>query len=114
MPAGGPVSVRRQCIYAAIPVLDIYSAYHIRKLRRYLLVILCTVLIPQVAVEFALFDSMLEIQEAYTAFLYPESEHSVQSIYVMLWTAGSIAWSVVLIRRWSMKWNAGRPWDHHS
>ncbi len=114
MPAKGSVNVRRQCIYAAIPVLDIYSAYHIKKLRRYLLVILCTVVIPQVAVEFALFDNMLEIQEAFTAFLYPGSENFVQSVYVMLWTAGGIAWSVVLIRRWSMRWNAGRPWDHHA
>lgn len=114
MPARGPVSVRKQCIYAAIPVLDIYSAYHIKKLRRYLLVILCTVLIPQVAIELALFGDMLEIQEAFTAFLYPGSENFVQSIYVMLWTAGSIAWSVVLIRRWSMRWNAGSAWDHHA
>ena len=114
MPARGPVSITRQCIYAAIPFLDIYSAYHIKKLRRYLLVILCTVLIPQAAVEFALFDSMLEIQEAFTAFLYPESENFVQSVYVMLWTAGSIAWSVVLIRRWSMRWNADSPWERHA
>ena len=103
------MSIRRQCTYAAIPFLDIYSAYHIRKLRRYLLVILCTVMIPQVAIEFALFDSMLEIQEAYTAFLYPESEYFVQSAYVMLWTAGSIAWSVVLIRRWSIRSASARP-----
>lgn len=114
MPAGGPVSIRRQCICAAIPVLDMYSAYHIKKLRRYLLVILCTVLIPQTAVEFALFGSMLEIQEAFTAFLHPESENFVQSVYVMLWTAGGITWSVVLIRRWSMQWNAGRPWERHA
>ena len=114
MPAEGSVSVRRQCIYAAIPVLDIYSAYHIKKLRRYLLVMLCTILIPQAAIEFALFDGMLGIPEAYTAFLYAESEHFAQSAYVMLWTAGGIAWSVVLIRRWSIRWNAGMSWDVHA
>ncbi|MCE2498830.1 MAG: hypothetical protein J4F28_07590 [Nitrosopumilaceae archaeon] len=75
---------------------------------------LCTVLIPQAAIELALFGSMLEIPEAYTAFLYPESGHSAQSAYVVLWTAGSIAWSVVLIRRWSIRWNAGMPWDLHT
>jgi len=114
MPAGGPVSVRRQCVYAAIPFLDLYSAYHIRKLRWYLLVMLCTVLIPQTAIEFALFDSMLDIPEAYTAFLDPESEHFAQSVYVVLWTAGSIAGSVVLIRWWSIRWNAGMSWNRRS
>lgn len=114
MPAGGPVSVRRQCAYAAIPFLDLYSAYHIRKLRWYLLVMLCTVLIPQTAIEFALFNGMLDIPEAYTAVLDPESEHFAQSVYVVLWTAGSIAWSVVLIRWWSIRWNAGMSWNRRS
>ena len=111
MPARGPVSVKRQCIYAFIPFLDLYSAYHIRKLRMYLLIMICAIVIPQTVAEFALFGDVLEIQDAFTAFLHPESEHFEQSVHVMLWTVGGIALSVALIGRWSIRWNAGRQWD---
>ena len=110
MPADGPVSVRRQCVYAAVPILDMYSAYHIGKLRMYLLVVICTIMIPQVAIEYVLFDSIVGIEDAYTAFLQPGSAYFGHSVYVMIWTAAGIAWSVVLIRHWSMRWNAGAAW----
>lgn len=40
MPAKGKVSLTRQTIYCFIPILDIYAAYQIKKLRWYLLIIL--------------------------------------------------------------------------
>ena len=107
MPASGLVSVKRQCVYAAIPCLDMYSAYHIKKLRQYLLVILCTIMIPQIAIELMLFGNMASIQDAYTGFLYPESEYFYPSVYVMLWLVVGITWSITLIRYWSIRWNVG-------
>jgi len=40
VPAHGKVSLTRQTIYCFIPIMDIYAAYHIKKLRLYLVIIL--------------------------------------------------------------------------
>ena len=40
MPAKGKVSLTRQTIYCFIPIMDMYAAYYIKKLRLYLLIFL--------------------------------------------------------------------------
>ena len=40
MPSNGPVSLTRQTIYCFIPIMDMYAAYHIKKLRWYLLIMI--------------------------------------------------------------------------
>ena len=110
MPADGPVNVTKQSIYAAIPFFDMYSAYHIKKLRLYLLVIFAAVVVPQIVAEMALFGGMLEIPWAFVAFLHAESEDFEQGVYIISWTVGGIALSVALIRHWSGQWN--KNWVH--
>ncbi len=108
MPADGYVNVTKQCICAAIPILDMYSAYHIKKLRRYLLYVILLIAIPQSVIEFVVFGGPGDIQYAYTAFLNPESVMFFQSLYIVLWTIGGIVFSVMIIRYWSIEWNYKR------
>lgn len=105
MPADGPVSLTKQSIYAAIPILDMYAAYHIKKLRKYILVVILVIVIPQVAIEFALFGDMLEAFDAYTIILEPNSDDFYQSVYIILWLPISIAFAIIIIRHWSKEWN---------
>ena len=105
MPADGHVNVTKQSIYAAIPFLDLYSAYHIKKLRRYLLYTILIIVIPQTAIEFIIFEDFLDMQYAYTAFLNPESTTYFQSWYVILWIPIGMIFSIMIIRYWSIEWN---------
>lgn len=106
MPANGPVNVTRQSIYAAIPILDIYAAYHIKKLRRYLLLVILVIVIPQSAMEFAVFGEMLDVFEPYAIVVDPKSDKFYQAIYVILWIPAGVAFAVIIIRRWSIEWNS--------
>ena len=108
MPAEEQVSITRQSIYATIPVLDIYSAYHIMKLRRYLLVMVLAIVVPQAATEMLFFDGMIDFLVLFTSLLDRGAEHHMQAVYVIMWTAAGIALSVHLIRRWSRQWNEQR------
>lgn len=105
MPANGPVNVTKQCICAAIPILDIYAAYHIKKLRRYLLLVVLVIAIPQIAMEFALFGGMMDIFEPYMVVFDPKSDKFYQAVYVILWIPVGVAFAVIIIRRWSIEWN---------
>ncbi len=105
MPADGPVNVTRQSIYAAIPILDMYSAYHIKRLRVYLALMILAIVIPQTVIEIAVFGSFLDIGDTFAVLLHPESEKFHQGTYVVSWMVLGIALSVYLIRRWSMQWN---------
>ena len=105
MPATGRVNITRQSIYAAIPILDIYSAYHIKKLRRYLVIVILVIVVPQTAIELALFDGMIQPDDVFVAIMDQRSELHAQGVYVVLWIAAGIALSIYLIRRWSEQWN---------
>ena len=105
MPAMGHVNITKQSIYAAIPILDMYSAYHIKKLRLYLAIMVLVIVVPQSAIEIVLFDNMIMIDEVFAALLDQKSEHYTQGVYVVLWMAAGIILSIYLIRRWSTQWN---------
>lgn len=114
MPASGKVSLLRQTIYCFIPIMDIYAAYHIKKLRWYLLIMIC------VGVSMSLISSvvnpmadtrdeeklLLDNQEINWEYAMwgenPEGAILTAIIYqAILW-----ALAVYLIRRWSKQWNA--------
>ena len=46
MPAKGKVSLSVQTIFCIIPILDMYAAYRIKKLRSYLLIMILVIVIP--------------------------------------------------------------------
>ncbi len=114
MPADGKVSLTRQTIYCFIPLMDIYAAYHIKKLRWYLIVMIGAMLAfggvsgavyPMSEVteynQEHLFTNQ-EINWAYT-FLGENPELSIA-----LFVLGSVVEygvAVYAIRRWSKEWN---------
>ena len=102
-----PVSLTRQTIYCLIPALDIYAAYRVKRLRRYLAIILLLVGVPLSIADSVLFPSdrvvSLEGFLQFLTFYYGvDTNHFVFSIATWI---GSILVAIYLIRRWSKQWN---------
>lgn len=101
-----PVSMTRQTIYCIIPILDIYAAYRVKRLRWYLLIMLLAVGVPLSITESILFppdgDASLEEFANFWLFYYNEPDHFVFSIAAWIVT---MAVAIFLIRRWSAQWN---------
>ncbi len=114
MPAKGKVSLTRQTIYCFIPIMDLYAAYHIKKLRWYLLIFLGVtipfnmalgVVYPMSEIEEydqRLFFENQEIDWGYVA-LGDNYDNVIITLVIQMTVAFSLA--VYLIRRWSKKWN---------
>ena len=112
MPAKGKVSLTRQTIYCFIPIMDLYAAYHIKKLRWYLLIFLGVTIPLSMAMgavypgpEMEKYDQnlLLENQEIGNAAFGDVPEDEIISFVIQMMVAYSLA--VFLIRRWSKKWN---------
>jgi len=113
MPATGKVSIPRQTIYSVIPILDLYSAYHIKRLRWYLLVMIATSIVistitslvgPQ-AEDYDQ-DRIMNMQgDLDWGYLF-WGENPGRVIGTMIASnAVSLGVSVYVIRRWSKEWN---------
>ena len=114
MPAKGKVSLTRQTIYCFIPIMDLYAAYNIKKLRWYLLIFLGVTIPLSMAVgvlhpmpEMDEYEQKLllenqEIDWGY-AFLGDNPENGIIAFVIQMTVAYALA--VYLIRRWSKKWN---------
>ena len=83
MPATGRVSVNYQMLFAILPFLCIFAAYRIKKLRRYLAIVII------VAIGFGILDGIVEF-----------SDLVLKIIGITL-----IIFEVYLIRQWSIHWN---------
>lgn len=112
MPATGKVSLTRQTIYCFIPIMDLYAAYHIKKLRWYLLIILAVGL--AMGMVSSVINPMDEIDESRIisenqeidwnyVFLGENPEAAVASFVINQVVVLAVA--VFFIRRWSKKWN---------
>ena len=112
MPATGKVSLVRQTIYCFIPIMDIYAAYHIKKLRWYLLIMLGVGIAIGTIMNVAIpIDNMDEnkillgngdMDWGYV-FFGDDPETAIASFVITQGVVLAIA--VYLIRRWSKKWN---------
>ena len=96
-----PVSLLRQTIYCLLPILDMYAAYKIRRLRRYLLIMIFLVGIPlsiisSVSVSYV----MLAGTESITPFL-----ENIPLLISLASYVGSILIAIYLVRKWSKQWN---------
>ncbi len=102
-----PVSLLRQTIYCLIPLLDIYAAYRVTRLRKYLLIMIL------VGIPVSIADSMLfaiditnedlEDLEAFDMLFYGyDTNHFIAT--VVAWV-GFILLAIFLVRRWSKQWN---------
>lgn len=96
MPANGPVSLNIQTIFCLIPILDIYAAYRIKKLRKYLLIMIVFVGIP--------LGVLNAVISPVGSFAIPEFVYADTVFSVGTWI-GSILIAIYLIRRWSVQWN---------
>lgn len=103
MPASRRVSLTTQTIFCLIPVLDLYAAYRIKRLRKYLLFMIIFVMIPVTIVDFALFPQQEDADFVRDVmFDYDDSNHMLYSFCT--WIA-SVLFAIFLIRRWSVQWN---------
>jgi hypothetical protein len=113
MPATGKVSLTRQTIYVFIPILDLYAAYHIKKLRWYLLIMIL-VGFAMSGINSAILPSIGEYDEDKIMTISGElnweylvlGENPELAIATMvIYQAVTFGIAVYLIRRWSHKWN---------
>ena len=113
MPAKGKVSLTRQTIYCFIPIMDVYAAYHVKKLRWYLL-IMFTVGIPLSIAMSAVnpmpetddYDEIfLENQEIDWSYAILGSNPNAAIVSIVIYHVVAYALAIFLIRRWSKKWN---------
>jgi len=93
-----PVSIKRQTIYAIIPILDLYAAYRVQRLRWYILIQIGYGILYSL-VQYALIPESLTNPE-YGSFSDP-----AYNVIFVLGIVVSIPLSIYLIRRWSHKWN---------
>ena len=102
-----PVSLTRQTIYCIIPILDLYAAYRVKSLRKYL-VIMLAVGIPLSIVDSYLFpmpeiNENMNDMEVFEAMTYG---YTTERVAVMIAEQiGLILLAIYLVRRWSKKWN---------
>jgi len=107
MPAKGKVSLPVQTLFCIIPILDMYAAYHIKKLRKYLVIMIFVIAVP-VTIASSVFlptdDESLE--KGFTNLLiYYYGVDDNQFIFSIGVQIGSVLFAIFLIRRWSHQWN---------
>ena len=92
-----PVDVNIQIIFAVIPILDIFASYKIQKLRLGLLFFSVGGAIVQIIQFFVFFGEGYYISFGEFEARLPES--------VILFTTLFVILKVVVMRKWSNKWN---------
>jgi len=101
-----PVSLTRQTIYCLIPVLDMYAAYKVKRLRKYLVIMMLVVAVPVSIADYILFPHEIDAWEGFvnvmTYYYDVDTNQFVFSIAVQIVT---ISFAIFLIRRWSKQWN---------
>ena len=107
MPAKEKVSLSVQTIFCLIPILDMYAAYRIKKLRRYLVIMILVIAVP-VSIASAVFlpTNDEDIVEGFTnvmIFYYGVDDR--QFIFSVGVQIGTVLFAIFLIRRWSKQWN---------
>jgi len=107
MPAKGKVSLSIQTIFCLIPILDMYAAYRIKKLRKYLVIMILVIAIPvSIASSVFLPTDKEDLMEGFTnlmIFYYGVDDN--QFIFSVGVQIGTILFAIFLIRRWSKQWN---------
>ena len=106
MPAKGPVSLTWQTIFCFIPVMDGVAAYRIKKLRKYLLLMIVVIAIPVSIASSIFLPTEDEGVEGFTNLMtYYYGVDDSQFIFSIGVQIGSILFAIFLIRRWSYQWN---------
>lgn len=97
-----PVNVNWQTLFVFIPILDLWAAYRVQKLRMFLLIFLVGFGGASILIEIAFLeniDGMLELSPNYVI-----PDYVVAGIYISI-TVVNFVVAVILIRKWSKEWN---------
>jgi len=106
MPAKGKVSLPVQTIFCIIPILDMYAAYRIKKLRKYMAIMILVIAIPVTITSSVFLPTNDEGLEGFTNLMtYYCGVDDDQFIFSIGVQIGSILFAIFLIRRWSKQWN---------
>ena len=112
MPANGPVSVFRQTIYCLIPIGDLYAAYHVKKLRMYLLITIIAGLAMSMVGEIINPSELSDQSMTSSDKLNPNfgeavfgSNPEISMAIMITYMAIAYAIAIYFIRKWSIKWN---------
>jgi len=106
MPAKGKVSLTVQTIFCIIPILDMYAAYRIKKLRKYLLMMIFVIAVPVSVASSIFLPTDNDVMEGFAnimIFYYGVDDN--QFIFSVGVQIGTLLFAIFLIRRWSKQWN---------
>ena len=106
-----PVSLTRQTIYCLIPFLDIYAAYRVTRLRKYLLIML------PIGFALGLVDSTAfpeyvweDFDDFSSSMLYLDyvryADDTIRILALLAYQVGLVLLAIFLVRRWSKQWNS--------
>ena len=100
-----PVSLMHQTIYCIIPILDIYAAYRVKRLRKYL-IIMILVGIPVSIADSVIFPDTDKTFDGFLQFLtfYYGTDTNHFAVSIVKWI-GTVLLAIYLVRRWSKQWN---------
>ncbi len=112
MPAKESVSLFRQTIYCFIPLVDLYAAYNVKKLRWYLLIMLGLGVVFSVVGEIAnptewTEESILNVDGGQIDLeneMFGENSETGMTLFFIN-TGVTYVVAVYFIRKWSKKWN---------
>lgn len=95
-----PVSILWQSIFMIIPVVDLFAAYRVEKLRKYLLFLITYVVIAVILI-LILFpdDESLEEKSPFFDSTFDDGGFGIGFELI------AIGISIILIRKWSKEWN---------
>jgi formate hydrogenlyase subunit 3/multisubunit Na+/H+ antiporter MnhD subunit len=106
MPAKGKVSLPIQTVFCIIPILDMYAAYRVKKLRKYLAIMILVIAIPISIASAIFFPTEDEGLEGFTNLLiFYYGVDDIQFLFSVGVQIGTILFAIFLIRRWSKQWN---------
>ena len=92
-----PVSIKRQTIYAIIPILDLYAAYKVKRLRKYVLIII----LVGIGIGIAHYAAFPTINIGGTPEIFSDALIGATIAEII----GQILLQVYLVRRFSKEWN---------
>ena len=102
-----PVSLTRQTIYCVIPVMDMYAAYKVKRLRKYLVLMILLVGVPTSVADYFLFHHEKDLAEGFVNFMtYYYDVSTSQFVFSIGIQIVTVLFAIFLIRRWSKQWNS--------
>ena len=106
-----PVSLTRQTLYCLVPILDMYAAFRVKRLRRYLLIILSvgavlgyvdTTVFPEYVWE--------DFDDFVSSFLFLDyvkyADDPIRLPLLIVYQVGAYLLAIYLVRRFSKQWNS--------